>query len=98
MNPGPQTPPSTDEVRQVLQDAGLPLAKAEDLGYLADGWEQWAFLAGDTVIRLPKESNPDDLEKLQREGRISRAIAPHLPLPISVLDVHEKPSGTVFST
>ena len=97
MNPGPQTPPSIDHVRRVLRDAGLDVR--EDVSFLGDGWEMWAFLAGDLVVRLPKDSNDAEvIEKLRREARVSQFIAPHLPLPISVLDLHETPAGVIFST
>lgn len=89
--------PSFEEVRSVLQSAGFD--DSADIAFLADGWEQWAFRAGELVVRLPKDrTDPEIIDKLRRESLVSRTIAPHLPLPISVPHVHERAGGGVFST
>lgn len=89
--------PTEAEIRYLLREAGLPQA-AEEIAFLGDGWEMWAFRAGDSVVRLPKDpGNAQVRLKLQREAAATKHLAPLLPLPISQPEVHLTPGGIMFS-
>ncbi len=89
--------PAFERIRQLLAEAGI--AASGDVQLLGDGYEQWAFRAGELVVRLPKDRERLEIaEKLRREVRLSRVIAGRLPSPVPELTLHELADGTLFST
>jgi aminoglycoside phosphotransferase (APT) family kinase protein len=92
-----RTSPAAADVRGLLRRAGLD--DGGTIVLLGDGYEQWAFRAGDLVVRLPKDGAFQPvIEKLRREVRLSAVIAGRLPAPVPLLTLQELPDGTVFST
>src|SRR5688500_13079125 len=90
-----QTQPTDEQVRELLENAGLTMAAAE-ISYLGDGWDCWAFLAGELVVRMPKL--PRHAEKLRSEAKLSPMLATILPTPIPMLEFHSLPDGGGFTT
>jgi aminoglycoside 2''-phosphotransferase len=97
--------PSVEEVRAALGRCAPQLAD-ESIEFMAEGWEFWAFRAGDYVLRLPKTDTlwgsgekVAVLERLLTEQRLQRELAPALPLPIPVPEVvcNAGPNGQAFS-
>jgi aminoglycoside phosphotransferase (APT) family kinase protein len=81
----------------MLEAAGIRVDG--DITVLGDGYEQWAFRAGDLIVRLPKDRERlDVVEKLRREVRLSQVLHGRLPSPVPELTLHELADGTVFST
>ncbi len=85
----PWSQPSTDRIREVLRLCAPQLAH-EPIAFLAEGWEFWAYIAGDHVLRFPKadrgfvwklgdQSSADSL-------RIERALTPELAPRLSTVD------------
>jgi aminoglycoside phosphotransferase (APT) family kinase protein len=70
--------PSTDSVALALLEA-VPAARKE-IRYLAEGWEFWAYEAGDLVFRVPKSTH--GIRTLFKEQALLPVLAPTLPLPV----------------
>ncbi|MGE0059312.1 MAG: phosphotransferase family protein [Dehalococcoidia bacterium] len=88
--------PASERIQSLLAMAGLE--SSGDVSLLGDGYEQWAFRAGDLVVRLPKDPERVEIaEKLRREVKLSRVIAGRLPAPVPELTLHELADGTLFS-
>lgn len=98
--------PETEQIRAALRRYAPHLADAP-IEFMAEGWEFWAFRAGDYVLRFPKaergfvwkladQSSADSL-------RIERALAPELArqlsTPVTVIDVYGEhgPNGAPFA-
>lgn len=91
-------PPSAGFIRELLLAAGLSDAHGSAVALLGDGFEQWAFRAGDLVVRLPKDPEDADIQaKLRREAALSPLLA-SLPLPTPRLTLHQHAGGRSFST
>jgi aminoglycoside phosphotransferase (APT) family kinase protein len=86
--------PETHEIREALrryapQLAGAPIAS------LSEGWEFWAFTAGDHVLRFPmrdrgsvwKLGDRSSRESLGIERSLTRELAETLPCDIAIIDV-----------
>ena len=94
--------PPLHVVAAALERHGLPHECIEVLG---DGWDFWAFAAGDLVLRTPKNDLVGDVafaqpvaEKLATEARLLGELAPLLPLaipePVRLAD--DGPNGMPF--
>jgi aminoglycoside phosphotransferase (APT) family kinase protein len=92
----PEIVPDLEDVRRVLRAGGREDLALREIRLMDHGWDYWAFLAGETVIRLPKSG--DDTEKLRVEARLTRLLGPRLPLPIPLLEAHSTPAGVTFTT
>ena len=88
--------PTTEQVQAALGQYAPWLAD-EPIAVLSEGWEFWAFTAGDHVLRFPK--NEHSVGSL----RIDRALLPglrtHLTSPVPEIDVwgDDGPSGAPFA-
>jgi len=86
--------PTDEAVRQARRAAAPHLAEAP-VSFLAEGWEFWAFRAGDRVLRFPKREGTSAWKLGGRTSgqslRIERAITPRLAervsAPIAVTEV-----------
>jgi aminoglycoside phosphotransferase (APT) family kinase protein len=79
--------PEPDEVaiRRALS-VSLPDLLPERIEPIGTGWAFWAFRAGDFVLRFPRD--PEFAESLTAEAAVLRELAPVLPLPVAVIEVH----------
>ncbi len=97
--------PEFDAIRDALRRAAPRLADAP-IAFLAEGWEFWAFRAGDHVLRFPK--GDFNLLRLPRDAdyrlslRVERALLPALagrvstPLPRIDVYAEDGPNGAPF--
>ena len=76
--------PTVEAIRASLADCRPDLAAAP-ISYLAEGWDFWAFRAGDHVLRFPRRDN--GVEALSLERRLLPSLAPTLPLTVPVPDL-----------
>jgi len=98
--------PETQQIRAALREYAPQLADAP-IEFLAEGWEFWAFTAGDYVLRFPKQERGFVWKLADQSSsdslRIERALAPelarHLSTPISVTQVYGEhgPNGAPFA-
>jgi aminoglycoside 2''-phosphotransferase len=85
--------PAEDEIRETLARHVPQLADAS-IAFLADGWDVWAFTAGDYVLRFPKR--PEVIEWLARESRLLKLLLGRLPLPVPKLEAYDT-DGAIFT-
>jgi aminoglycoside phosphotransferase (APT) family kinase protein len=86
--------PETDEVRVALRDYVPHLADAP-IEFLSEGWEFWAFTAGDHVLRFPmrdrgsvwKLGDRSSRESLQIERALGPELAEALFCDVAIIDV-----------
>lgn len=98
--------PETQAIRQALRQYAPELADAP-IEFLAEGWEFWAFTAGEYVLRFPKAergfvwklADQPSAESLRIERALTPELAAHLSTPISVTDVYGErgPNGAPFA-
>jgi aminoglycoside 2''-phosphotransferase len=98
--------PDTPAIREALRRYAPQLADAP-IEYLAEGWEFWAFKAGDYVLRFPKAdrgfvwklADQPSAESLRIEWALSPELARALTTPIPLVDVYgeEGPNGASFA-
>jgi aminoglycoside phosphotransferase (APT) family kinase protein len=90
--------PEPDE--RAIQSAisrDFPHLAAATIEALGHGWAFWAYRAGDTVFRFPRD--PEFTQTLAVEAAVMRELAPTLPLPVAAIDVHEGgPNGLPFTS
>jgi aminoglycoside phosphotransferase (APT) family kinase protein len=87
--------PETAEIRRTLRRYAPRLAE-EPIEFLSEGWEFWAFTAGDHVLRFPmrdrgsvwKLGDRRSWESLAIERALAPALADSLACPVSVIDVY----------
>jgi aminoglycoside 2''-phosphotransferase len=77
--------PDTAEVQACLQACAPPLADAT-VEFFAEGWEFWAFSAGDYVIRSPKTETGRAV--LAIDQRLLPELARYLTTPVPFVDVY----------
>jgi aminoglycoside 2''-phosphotransferase len=88
--------PTYAEIRGALRRTRPDLADAEYIA-LDEGWAFRAYRAGDWVLRFPKREQY--VTTLPAEVRLLPILAPALPLPISVTEMHEGgPHGLPFTS
>jgi aminoglycoside 2''-phosphotransferase len=88
--------PDESVIRGALS-AHLPHLASERIEPLGMGWAFWAYRAGDTVLRFPRSR--ESTETLAVEAAVMRELGPTLPLPVSVIEVHENgPNGLPFTS
>jgi aminoglycoside 2''-phosphotransferase len=98
--------PEAAEIRKALRKYAPLLADAS-IEFLAEGWEFWAFRAGEYVLRFPKAergfvwklADQPSAESLRIERGLTPELAAHLSTPISVTDVYGElgPNGAPFT-
>lgn len=97
--------PQTGEIRAVLREYAPQLAN-EPIEFFAEGWEYWAFRAGDYVLRFPRpivdlHRLPEDatnLNSLEVERRMLPELSRHLSVPLPDTNVFEHgPNGAPFA-
>jgi len=76
--------PETEDVRAALRTFAPQLAE-KPIAFLAEGWELWAFEAGDHVVRFPK--NEASVTSLRLERALLPALAEHLTVRVPRIDV-----------
>src|SRR5690349_11951764 len=88
--------PADAELRLALSIARPDLTGA-DYAPLDSGWSFRAYRVGDCVLRFPKRLQY--AITLPAEARLLPILAPALPLPISVIALHEGgPNGLPFTS
>ena len=92
--------PETAEIREALRQYAPQLAD-EPIEFLSEGWEFWAFTAGDHVLRLPMRDRGSAWKLGDRSSReslaVERALAPTRGLMLFVLQEQRRcpfPLGT----
>jgi aminoglycoside 2''-phosphotransferase len=95
--PEPEWPaPAGEELRGALARVRPDLAGMACTP-LDHGWAYRAYLAGDCVLRFPKKAQY--AKTLPAEARLLPVLAPSLPLPISVIALHDDgPNGLPFTS
>jgi aminoglycoside phosphotransferase (APT) family kinase protein len=98
--------PQPDEIREVLNRYAPHLAE-QPIAFLAEGWEFWAFTAGDHVLRFPRQpvdlhrlpQSTDNLQSLDLERRLLPELRASLTVPVPLIDVYgeDGPNGAPFS-
>jgi aminoglycoside phosphotransferase (APT) family kinase protein len=98
--------PETPQIRAALREYAPQLTGAS-IEFLGEGWEFWAFRAGDLVLRFPmsergfvwKLGNQSSTQSLQIERSLTPALADTLPVPIAVTQVFgdSGPNGAPFA-
>jgi aminoglycoside 2''-phosphotransferase len=98
--------PETQQIRQALREYAPSLADAP-IEFLAEGWEFWAFTAGDYVLRFPKAArgfvwklaDQPSADSLRIEAALTPELARHLSTPISVSEIYAEhgPNGAPFA-
>jgi aminoglycoside phosphotransferase (APT) family kinase protein len=77
--------------------ASLQQLANEPIEPLGTGWAFWAYRAGDTVLRFPRDA--EFTQTLAVEAAVMRDLAPTLPLPVAAIEVHEDgPNGLPFTS
>ena len=83
--------PETQQIKAALREYAPQLAECA-IEFLAEGWEFWAFTAGDHVLRFPKAergfvwklADQSSADSLRIERALAPELAPRLSTPISV--------------
>ncbi len=86
--------PETAEIRAVLRRYAPQLAE-EPIEFLSEGWEFWAFTAGDHVLRFPRPvvdlhrlpEGSTNLGSLRLEMAVLPSLAEALTVPVPRIDV-----------
>ena len=88
--------PETGEVREALRGVSPELAD-DAIGFMAEGWEFWAFEVGGYVLRFPK--NEVSVTSLRLERAVLPAMEAHLSVRVPRIDVwgEEGPNGAPFA-
>ena len=88
--------PETDQIRTALRRYAPALAD-ERIAFLSEGWEVWAFTAGDHVFRFPKNEN--SVGSLNMDRALLPALGEHLSVPVPRIDIwgDEGPNGAPFA-
>jgi aminoglycoside 2''-phosphotransferase len=88
--------PETGEIRAALRRVAPELAD-EPIAFLAEGWEFWAFEAGEYVLRFPKMEKA--VPPLRRERALLPSLSEQLSVPVPRIDVwaEEGPNGAPFA-
>ena len=82
---------------ETVLEARLPHLPRQDIEPLGTGWAFWAFRAGETVLRFPRDA--EFTQTLRVEERVMHELAPTLPLPVAAIEVHEGgPGGLPFTS
>src|SRR4051812_15553649 len=89
------TKPTEAEVRDALRAHAPQLADAP-IAFLAEGWEFWAFTAGDYVLRFPRpvvnlHRIPDgttNQTSLATERRLLPALRDKLRVPVPTIEIY----------
>src|SRR5690606_20180415 len=78
----------------------------EPIAFLSEGWEFWAFTAGEYVLRFPRPivnlhrlpEGTTNLDSLRIEMAVLPALTQRLSVPVSRIDVYgeEGPNGAPF--
>jgi aminoglycoside 2''-phosphotransferase len=97
--------PEKDEIRAALRRYAPRLA-GETIAFLSEGWEFWAFTAGDHVLRFPRPAvnlhrlpeGTTNLDSLRIEMAVLPALAEALSVAVPRIDVYgeEGPNGAPF--
>ena len=97
--------PDTGEIRAALSRYAPWLADAP-IAFLSEGWEFWAFTAGDHVLRFPRPivdlhrlpEGTTNLDSLRIEVAVLPALGRALSVPVPRIDVYseEGPNGAPF--
>src|SRR5581483_1927845 len=100
------TKPTGVQVREALQRYAPSLA-GEPIAFLAEGWEFWAFTAGDHVLRFPRPvcdlcrlpEGTTNLDSLALERRLLPELRPYLSAPVPDIDLYgeDGPNGLPFA-
>src|SRR5215211_383570 len=98
--------PETDDIRNALTKYAPHLAD-EPVSFLDEGWEFWAFRAGDYVLLFPKQerghvwklADQSSTESLHIERSLTPELAPRLSTPTAVTEIHAEqgPNGAPFA-
>ena len=98
--------PTETQVREALRTYAPSLADAP-IVFLAEGWEFWAFTAGDHVLRFPRPvcdlcrlpEGTTNLDSLALERRLLPELRTHLTAPVPEIDVYGEhgPNGLPFA-
>ena len=98
--------PETAQIRAALRRYAPQLAE-ERIEFLAEGWEFWAFTAGDFVLRFPKQergyvwklADRSSAESLATERALTPVLAPALSTSIAVSEIYgeDGPNGAPFA-
>ena len=75
--------PGLDQIQDALGRCAPSLAQLE-IAFLAEGWEFWAFSAGDYVLRFPKSELVDRHGKGLAQLTMDRRLLPELATVVSV--------------
>jgi aminoglycoside 2''-phosphotransferase len=101
----PWRKPDTAELRDAVRRS-IPELAAGEIEYLAEGWEFWAFRAGDHVLRFPKAergfvwklADQSSRDSLRIEAALTPVLSRVLSTPITVPACYERgPNGAPFS-
>ena len=88
-------PPDDASIHRTIAEH-LPHLAHEAIESLGAGWAFWAYRVGDKVLRFPRDA--EFTHTLAVEAAVMRELAPTLPLPVAVIDVHEGgPGGLPFT-
>jgi aminoglycoside phosphotransferase (APT) family kinase protein len=98
--------PTQEQIRDALRVAALHLANSP-IEFLAEGWEFWAFTAGDHVLRFPRGTvnlhrlpeTATNIDSLRLERRLLRQLGPKLSVRVPDIDIfaEEGPNGVPFA-
>jgi aminoglycoside phosphotransferase (APT) family kinase protein len=98
--------PETDEIRSALRRYAPELAE-EPIEFLSEGWEFWAFTAGDHVLRFPRPivdlhrlpEGTTNLRSLDIERALLPMLAEVLSIPVPRIDIYgeDGPNGAAFA-
>jgi aminoglycoside 2''-phosphotransferase len=98
--------PTEEQIREALRAAAPHLANAP-IAFLAEGWEFWAFTAGDYVLRFPRQTvnlhrlpeTATNIDSLRLERRLLPELGPKLSVQVPAIDIFEErgPNGVPFA-
>ncbi len=98
--------PETREIRLALREYAPQLADSP-IKFLAEGWEFWAFTAGEYVLRFPKQergfvwklADQSSSDSLRIERALTPELARRLSTPVPVIEIYGErgPNGAPFA-